>query len=113
MSRRMKQLKSTYRDLHDLFGRDINATHILEQLRSCHAEESAAAVRQRMEKLDFDVMGIEDKGEVDGYVERSSPGTETKKWGIVLLRLFDCFEFEAAYEHAFSVDLHYVGCWRS
>lgn len=75
MSHHMKQLKSTYRDLHDLFGRDINAMHILEHLKSCHAEESAAAVRQRMEKLDFDVMGIEDKGEVDGYVERSSLGT--------------------------------------
>ena len=74
MSHRMKQLKSTYRDLRDLFGRDINAMHILEQLQSCHAEESAAVVRQRMEKLDFDVMGVEDKGEVDGYVERSSLG---------------------------------------
>ena len=75
MSHRMKQLKSSYRDLRDVFGRDINAMHILEQLQSCHAEESAAAVRQRMEKLDFDVMGTEDKGEVDGYVERSSLGT--------------------------------------
>lgn len=74
MAHRMKQLKSAYQDLRDLFGCDIKARHILEPLQSCKAEESAAAVRRRMEKLDFDVMGIEDEGRIDGYVERSSLG---------------------------------------
>ena len=72
LSNRMKQLKSTYRDLHDLFGRDIKARHILEHLQSCRAEENAATVRRRMKKLDFDVMGIEEDGRVNGYVEQSS-----------------------------------------
>jgi CBS domain-containing protein len=68
----MKQLKSTYRDLHDLFGHDIKAKHILEHLRSCRAEENATTVGRRMEKLDFDVMGIKEDGTVNGYVEQSS-----------------------------------------
>lgn len=72
MLNRMKQLKSTYRNLHDLFGHDIKARHILEHLRSCRAEENAATVRRRMEKLDFDVMGIKEDGRVNGYVEQSS-----------------------------------------
>lgn len=75
MSGRMKQLKSTCKDLKDLFGREISVKHVLEELQSCRAEENAATVRKQMEELDFDVMGIDDKGKVDGYVEQLSLGS--------------------------------------
>lgn len=73
MPRNMKQLKSRYNDLRDLFAHSITVRHVLEKLQSCHADDDATIVRKRMEKdLDFDVMGVEEDGEVYGYVERSS-----------------------------------------
>jgi len=72
LSFRMKQLKSTYSDLHTLFGRDIKAKHILEYLQSCSTKEDAATVLRRMKELDFDVMGVEEEGRIIGYVEQSS-----------------------------------------
>lgn len=68
----MKQLKSTYSDLHALFGRDIKAKHILEYLQSCSTKEDAATVLRRMKELDFDVMGVKEEGRIIGYVEQSS-----------------------------------------
>lgn len=71
----MKQLKSTYQDLRDLFTSYINIRHILEPLKSCKARESAATAKRRMENKDFDAMGVEDKGKVEGYLEKMSLGT--------------------------------------
>lgn len=67
----MKQLKSTSQDLRDLFERSITVKHVAEKLKSCKAHDDSTVVRKLMEKLDFDVMGIEDDGAVYGYVEQS------------------------------------------
>ena len=76
MPRHMKQLKSRHKDLRNLFAHSITVRHVLEKLQSCHADDDATVVRKRMEEdLDFDVMGVEEDGEVYGYVERSSLGT--------------------------------------
>lgn len=72
MSTQMKQLKSSYQDLRDLYDHNISVKYILEPLQSCRADEDSAVVRKRMEDKDFDVMGIEENGEVYGYVERST-----------------------------------------
>ncbi len=67
----MKQLKSTSQDLRDLFEHSITVKHVAEKLKSCKAHDDAAVIKKCMEKLDFDVMGIEDEGAVYGYVEQS------------------------------------------
>ena len=74
MPRRVKQLKSRCQDLRELFEHNITVRHVLEELQSCNADDDATTVRKLMEDLDFDVMGLEDKGEVYGYIERTSLG---------------------------------------
>lgn len=73
MSIQMKQFKSSYQDLRALYG-NISVKHVLEPLQFCHADDESAVIRKRMEEpnLDFDVMGIEENGEIYGYVERST-----------------------------------------
>lgn len=68
----MKQLKSSSQDLRDLFEHSITVRHLVEKIKSCQADDDAAVVRKRIEKLDFDVLGIEEKGVIYGYVERSN-----------------------------------------
>ena len=73
MSIQMKQFKSSYQDLRALYD-NISVKHILEPLQSCDADDESAVIRNRMEEpdLDFDVMGIEENGEIYGYIERST-----------------------------------------
>ncbi|MBA7652395.1 hypothetical protein ES703_60229 [subsurface metagenome] len=67
---KMKQLKSSSQDLRYLFE-NITVKHVLERLQCCNAKEDAVIVKKRMKKLDFDVMGIKDKGITYGYVKQS------------------------------------------
>jgi len=79
----MKQFKSSYQDLRALYD-NISVKHVLEPLQSCHADDESAVIRKRMEEpnLDFDVMGIEENGEIYGYVERSTlAGGPCAKYG--------------------------------
>jgi hypothetical protein len=73
MSIQMKQFKSSYQDLRALYD-NISVKHVLEPLQSCYADDNSAIILKRMEEpdLDFDVMGIEENGEIYGYVERST-----------------------------------------
>ena len=73
---KIKQLKSNYLDLRGLF-RSMSVEHVLEELKCCRADDDAANIRDHMgeDNLDFDVMGLEDKGKVYGYVERESLGS--------------------------------------
>jgi len=83
MSIQMKQFKSSYQDLRALYD-NISVKHVLESLKSCHADDESAVIRKRMEEpdLDFDVMGIKENGEVYGYVERSTlAGGPCAKYG--------------------------------
>lgn len=66
----MKQFKSSSKDLRDVFE-SITVKHILEILRCCKAEDKASNVKKLMKELDFDVMGIKDKGITYGYVKKS------------------------------------------
>lgn len=67
---KMKQLKSSSQDLRYLFE-NITVKHVLERLQCCNAKEDAVVIKKRMKKLDFDVMGIKDKGITYGYVKKS------------------------------------------
>lgn len=77
IANRMKQLKSSSQDLRDLFEHSITVRHIAEKLQSCQADDDAVGVRRRMEEFDFDVLGLEEKGVVSGYIEQSSLETGT------------------------------------
>lgn len=70
----MKQLKSSSQDLRILFEDGITVKYVAEPLKAVLAEEDAVVVRQWMESLNFDVVGVESEGVVCGYVERSSLG---------------------------------------
>lgn len=70
----MKQLRSGLKDSRNLFEEEVTVKSISESLRSCSCSDDAVLVRNTMQELDFDVMGIEEKGEVYGYVHRSDLG---------------------------------------
>jgi len=81
MSIQMKQFKSSYQDLRALYN-NISVKHVLEPLQSCRADDESTVIRKRMEELDFDVMGVEENGQVYGYVERSTlAGGPCAKYG--------------------------------
>jgi hypothetical protein len=71
----MKQLKSTHQDLRKLFEHEIKIKHVAERLKCCSYDEESSKLRKEMEDLDFDVMGIEEEGEVRGHVKRLELGT--------------------------------------
>ena len=71
----MKHLKSNSQDLRGLFEDSITVKYVAEPLKTVPAQEEAAVVRQWMEALNFDVVGVEDTGVICGYVERNSLAT--------------------------------------
>jgi hypothetical protein len=68
----MKHLKSRAQDLRSLFENNITIEYVAEPLKAVPADADAALVLQWMEERDFDVIGIEAKDVITGYVERSS-----------------------------------------
>ncbi len=66
----MKHLKSTSRDLRQLFEKSITAQHVAEPLVSFDTELSCSTVRLFMEKRDYDVVGARRQGLPVGYVKR-------------------------------------------
>jgi len=66
----MKQLKSTYLELRELFENQIKIKHISEELKCCYFGDSSTNIRKQMESHDFDVMGIKDKGKIVGFISR-------------------------------------------
>lgn len=69
---RMKQLKSRIQDLRNLFEDSITIEYVAEPLKAVSAETDVTEVLDWMEAHDFDVVGVESKDGVSGYVERSS-----------------------------------------
>ncbi|MCR3906994.1 MAG: hypothetical protein NUK62_08235 [Tenericutes bacterium] len=67
----MKQLKSTYKELRELFENEIKIKHIAEDLKCCTYEDSSITVKNQMEYYDFDVMGIKNRGKIIGFIYRS------------------------------------------
>jgi len=67
----MKRLRSTAKDLRDLFESSISAQHIAEHLLSFDEDACASKVRLFMDSRNFDVVGVRRDGLVDGYVEKT------------------------------------------
>ena len=66
----MKHLRTSLKELRDLFENTITVRKIAEPLVSFDGEHSAESAREFMEKRNFDVMGVREDGEVAGYVRR-------------------------------------------
>ena len=79
VSQIMRQLKSTYQDLRELFENEIKIRHIAEDLKCCSYEDASTIIKQQMEISDFDVMGIKSKRKIEGFIYRSDLKTGSMK----------------------------------
>lgn len=70
-TKKLNHLKSTLTDLRNLCEHSFTTKYIAEKLRCCIGNDDATAIREVMEISDYDVFGIEEKGAVYGYVDRS------------------------------------------
>ena len=68
----MKQLKTSMKELEDIFEEAITIHYLAEPLCSVDKQADTAAVRDFMEQKDYDVVGVRDKGSVVGYVHRDN-----------------------------------------
>jgi hypothetical protein len=73
----MKQLKSSFKDLHRIFRQSITAREIAEHLVSFEADHPAPRVKAFMEARGFDVVGVREEGFITGYVEVANLGLGT------------------------------------
>ncbi|MBI4188291.1 MAG: hypothetical protein HY529_03685 [Chloroflexi bacterium] len=72
--KRKKQLKSTSKELLNLFEDSILVRHIAEELEFCEDDENMDIAQKKMDERDFDVLGIAKNAIVYGYVNRHSLG---------------------------------------
>jgi hypothetical protein len=68
----MKHLKSSLRDLRNIFEHSLAARDLAEPLGSFDDSQAVETVRAFMEKKDFDVVGVRCSGQIAGYAERSA-----------------------------------------
>lgn len=66
----MKHLKSSLRDLRQLFDRGVTARYLAEPFISFDGPRLAADIRPIMYQRDFDVVGVRRGGVIAGYVAR-------------------------------------------
>jgi hypothetical protein len=66
----MKHLKSSLRDLRQLFDRDVSARYLAEPLISFDGPRLASDVKPIMDDRDFDVVGVRRDGVIAGFVAR-------------------------------------------
>ncbi len=67
----MKHLKSSLRDLHEIFDRSVSVRHLAEPFVSFDGPRPALEVKSFMESKKFDVVGVRRDGIVVGYVNRA------------------------------------------
>lgn len=67
----MKHLKSSLRDLRQVFDRSVSVRYIAEPFVSFDAQRQAPDVGSFMEAEDFDIVGVRQNGTVVGYVYRT------------------------------------------
>lgn len=66
----MKHLKSSFKDLRELFERSISVREVAEPLSSFDSDQPAESVRTFMEDRDYDVIGVRKGGIVVGYARK-------------------------------------------
>lgn len=68
-----KEIKiSPYDSLHNLFSNNISISHISEELVSCNYQDNAEDIKRKLNKNNFDVIGVEKNNEVIGFLERKT-----------------------------------------
>lgn len=67
----MKHLKSSLRDLRQVFDRSVSVRYIAAPFVSFDAQRQVPDVWSFMEAKDFDVVGVRQNGTVVGYVHRA------------------------------------------
>ena len=83
----MKHLKSSLRDLRELFEHSITVKDIVEPLTSFDADHPADQARLFMEEKDYDVVGVREDGLVSGYARR--PDLSGGKLGDYLVQFYE------------------------
>lgn len=57
--------------MKEIFESNITASHIASELKYCDINTNPSIIEELMKKHDFDVFGITDNNEINGYVEYS------------------------------------------
>jgi len=73
----MKHLKTSSRDLRELFDKSIPVKCIAEPLASFDEELSSSSIRAFMDKQDYDVVGVRRNGMVYAYAKRTELASGT------------------------------------
>lgn len=69
-NRRKSPLRFSLSELHNVLDDSLKVRHISVQLATCSPNEPAGEVRERMERRNFDVLGVQENNVVSGYVLR-------------------------------------------
>lgn len=70
----MKYIKSSSRELRDMFENSISVNTISEKLACCSPKDDSLEVQKRMDAIDYDVIGVNENNQVSGYVEKTNLG---------------------------------------
>ena len=73
-SRKMKQLRSSFKDFRQIFDQGLSVRYIAEPLFSFDSKMDAEEVCKIMEQKAFDVAGIREGGTITGMVFREKLG---------------------------------------
>lgn len=81
--------KSTFMNLRSIYEKDITINYISEKLIVCKPEDDALKTRKILEESDLDIIGVEDKDVVIGYINRDKMGAGLCQDYIELFKPFD------------------------
>lgn len=65
---------SSYLSLKNLYQENITVKSIAQELEFCSMEESAIHIKNQLDKKHFDILAVEEQGEIVGYIERHELG---------------------------------------
>lgn len=68
-----------YEKLRHIFENNLNVGLLSEEIFGCLLTDDSNNVKKKMDKLDFDVFGVENMGEIVGYVKKSELHEESIK----------------------------------
>ncbi|MCK1994128.1 hypothetical protein GW626_02135 [Peribacillus muralis] len=72
-----KKNNSSYLSLKTLYEENITVKSIAQELEFCHENDEAMDIRKALERKNFDIMAVQDQGEIIGYIERQELGEGT------------------------------------
>ncbi|MFF2289177.1 hypothetical protein [Peribacillus butanolivorans] len=69
-----KKNNSSYLSLKTLYEENITVKSIAQELEFCHKNDLALEIQKELKKKNFDILAVEDQGEIIGYIERQELG---------------------------------------